>query len=353
VANDTVVAIPVRDEAERIGACLTALNEQTRRPETVVLLLNNCSDETAAIARAMAPRLRFRLDVSIRHLPTEQANAGHARRLAMQRAAEHTDAHGVLLTTDADSLVPHDWIARNLAALRHGADIVCGRAVIDPADAALIPAHLHADDDLECRLIGLLDDLAWILDPEPHDPPPRHAEASGASLAVRAEAYHQVGGIPDIPAGEDRALVRALWLRDARVRHDPTIQVTVSGRVFGRAQGGMADAIRRRMLRQDEYTDEQVEPAADAFRRYSLRHRARCAWRGSTDAALARDTELPSGMVTKTVARPHFGTVWAALEASSATLQRRRVRFVDLPAEIAAAEALVHLLTMPELLAAD
>jgi hypothetical protein len=351
VANNTVVAIPARDEAERIGPCLIALNEQTRHPGAVVLMLNNCSDRTETIARAMAPGLHFRLDVISRDLPPALANAGHARRLAMDVAAAQAGDDGVLLTTDADATVPPDWIARNLAALRPGnglgADIVCGRAMIDPVEAAMIPAHLHADDARECRLIALLDQLAWALDPEPHDPPPRHTEASGASLAVHAGAFRRVGGIPAIEAGEDRAFVRASWMIDARVRHDPAIRVMVSGRVFGRAEGGMADAIRRRMVQQDEFTDDQAEPARDAFRRFRLRHRVRRAWNGLPDTTLAADLAIAPGQLAHAVVHRCFGGAWAELEAASPVLQRRRVRFTDLPAHIAAAEALLHRLAPP------
>ena len=318
-----------------------------------MLLLNNCSDGTESVVRSMAPNLRFELDVACRELPAEQANAGHARRLAMATAAERGGPTGVLLTTDADALVPADWVARNLWALRHGADVVCGRAVIDPVEAAMIPAHLHADDALECRLIALLDELAWSLDPEPNDPPRRHTEASGASLAVRCEAFRRVGGIPAIAAGEDRAFVRALWMIDARVRHDPAIQVVVSGRIAGRAQGGMADTIRRRMIRQDEFSDDLAEPAADAFSRYALRNRVRRTWAGRSDSALATDLALSRDSVAAALAQRFFGSVWAELEALSPVLQRRRVRFVDLPHEIAAAEALLVQMAEPEILAAD
>ena len=353
MAKTTIVAIPARDEADRIAPCLIALSDQFQPPDVVVLLLNNCSDQTEAIARSLAPRLPFRLQVSCHDLPPPQANAGYARRLAMRMAAAHAGTDGVLLTTDADAVVPPDWISANVRALNQGADIVCGRAVIDPEEAALIPAHLHADDALECRLIGLLDRLAWTLDPEPHDPPPRHTEASGASLGVRADAFHRVGGIPEISAGEDRAFVRALWMMDAKVRHDPDIQVVVSGRIVGRAEGGMADAIRRRMIRQDEFVDEQVEPALDAFRRYNLRYRTRRAWTGTLDARLAHDLALPRERLNDRLNHRYFGAAWAALEASSLILQRRRVRFVDLPEQIATAEALLHQMAIPETLAAD
>jgi GT2 family glycosyltransferase len=353
VASHTIVAIPARDEADRIGPCLIALNQQTRPLDAVVLLLNNCTDATETTARTIAPTLHYRLDIVSANLPPSQANAGHARRQAMQLAADRAGPNSVLLTTDADSVVPPDWIFRNLTALRQGADIVCGRAIIDPVEAAMIPPTLHADDALECRLIGLLDDLAWTLDPEPHDPPARHTEASGASLAVRTEAFHRVGGIPAIPAGEDRAFVRALWLMDARVRHDPAIRVTVSGRIVGRAPGGMADAIRRRMVQQDEFADDQAEPASDAYRRYGLRHRVRQAWSGSVDNALARDLVISPATLTLALAHRFFGAAWAAVESTSPVLQRRRVRFVDLPQEIADAEALLHQLALPEILAAE
>lgn len=353
MASAAVVAIPARDEADRIEACLTAINQQTQCPDAVVLLLNNCTDSSAQIASGMTSRLNYHLHVISRDLPAPQANAGYARRLAMQVAATLAGPDGILMTTDADGIVSPDWVSRNLRALRSGADVVCGRAIIDPEEAAAIPAHLHADDALECRLIALIDGLAAMLDPEPHDPPPRHTEASGASLAVSAWAFRRIGGIPAVSSGEDRAFVRALWMMDARVRHDPAIQVSVSGRVVGRAQGGMADAIRRRIVRQDEFTDDQVEPAINAFHRYSLRQRVRRAWRGQPDTALARDLLLPPAAISNALSHRFFGAAWADLESTSPALYRERVRFVDLPREIEQAETLLGQFAEPEILAAD
>lgn len=349
-----VVAVPARDEAERIEPCLRAISGQHDRPDAVVLLLNNCADDTEAVARALAPRLRYRLDIVSRDLPPPLANAGNARRLAMDLAAGIAGPSGVLLTTDADTIVPPDWIRRNLAAIGRGADVVCGRIVVDPKEAALIPPHLHADDALECQLIGLLDTIAWMVDPEPHDPPPRHTEASGASLAVTTAAYHRVGGIPAIPSGEDRLFVASLWRMDARVRHDPDIKVMVSGRIVGRAEGGMADAIRRRIVRQDEFTDDQVEPVASAVRRYSLRARVRHAWSaGRPRAPLADDLAVTDAALADALASPFFGAAWARLEAASPRLKRHRVRFSDLPAEIARARDALRRLVPAEILAAD
>ena len=329
-----VVGIPVRNEAERVGSCLLALAAQTRLPYAVVLLLNNCTDQTEAVARSLAPQLPYLLEIRCRHLPLATAHAGEARRLAMQYAADRGGPHSVLMTTDGDGVVAHHWVERNLSAIAAGADLVCGKAAIDPVEAAVIPANLHADDALECELVELLDRIVERLDPDPADPWPRHTEASGASLAVRAAAFGRVGGIPAVAVGEDRAFVAALRRMDARIRHDPTILVTVSGRIEGRAKGGMADTIRRRIRQQDEFTDASIEPAIDAYRRVDFRKRLRHAWQRMPDETLSADLGIPFLTLERMLEEQFFGSAWAIVEAQSPFLIRRRVRFSELRRQI-------------------
>ena len=59
-----VVAIPVKDEVERIGSCLRALSKQVGIDAckvTIVLLLNNCSDGTAKLVNRLTPDLPMRV----------------------------------------------------------------------------------------------------------------------------------------------------------------------------------------------------------------------------------------------------------------------------------------------------
>ena len=331
----TVVALPAKDESERIAACLLGLARQTCRPHAVVVLANNCSDGTPAIVSGMAPELPYRVDMECHDFPMQHANAGQARRLAMALSEQRVRPDGVLLTTDADAVAAPTWIERNCKAIASGADVVCGQVVLHPSEAALIPAHLQADDALECRLIELLDRIADRLDPDPADPLPRHTEAAGASLAVTPGAFRRGGGIPALASGEDRAFVRALARIDARIRHDPSVVVSVSARMIGRAPGGMADTIRRRMQRQDEFTDEQVEPAEDAYRRYDFRSRVRRAWRRqSLPPELAIDLGISLDLLDRMLAERLFGSAWACIEAASPFLKRRRVRFSELQRQI-------------------
>ena len=324
-----VVAIPVRDEAERVSDCLTALAWQRNvRGQEVLLLLNNCRDDTEGVVRRLAPTLPLRVHVVCRAFPPDQATAGHARREAMQCAERIAGPDGILLTTDADSRVAPDWIANNLAALRGGADLVAGRAIIDPVEALAIPAHLHEDDAQECTYADLLDEIAALLEPDPADPWPRHSEHSGASLAVTVGAYLRAGGIPAVPLGEDRAFVEALRRIDARIRHAPDVTVTVSGRLEGRAVGGMADTMRRRTMAQDATIDDRLEPVRDHARRCRLHRRFRTAWAAAQPGAieafgLARALGVGRAELACMLAQPFAGAGWAMAEVESALLRRR------------------------------
>jgi glycosyltransferase involved in cell wall biosynthesis len=330
-----VVAIPLRDEAQRIGRCLQALSRQSVPADHVVLLLNNCTDGTAEVVKA-SPKAPHRLHVVECDLDGPSASAGVARALAMNHAASLI-GDGVILTTDADAEVPENWIEANLKAIEDGADAVCGMAVIDPLEALLIPLHLHEDDAREMEYGRLLDEIESIVLPSPGDPWPRHSEDSGASIAIRASMFRRVGGLPSIPSGEDRALIRTLRSIDARVRHDPNISVIVSGRTEGRAKGGMADTIRRRMVKQDEFVDNRIEPAWDAFRRVRMKRHFSLLWHDPTDSKLnkfAKVLAISSNVLTDAVAAPYVGLGWSQVEQGSPLLKRRRVRFVDLAREM-------------------
>ena len=339
-----VVAIPARDEADRIGPCLEALDAQTgRRVDHIVLLLNNCTDDTAAIARSIPLHTGTRLHLLQRDLPPYQANAGHARRLAMQAAASLAGPDGVLLTTDADGLVDTDWIAANLHCIEHGADVVAGWVELHPIEWGQIPAKLHEDDARECAYDAVCDAIHARLDPDPADPLPRHTQHSGASIAVTAAAYASSGGVPDIPSGEDRAFIAALRRADAKLRHAPEVHVTVSGRIIGRSTGGMADTIRRRLSAADAFLDDRLEPAADCARRACCRAALRMAYRdpGIDLTLLAAQLGLEPAALAPMLRTASFGAAWEAVETAAPALRRRLVPVAELAQHMAAANAIL------------
>jgi hypothetical protein len=344
IRRKIVVAIPVRNEADRIVPCLQAIEaQQATRADKVILLLNNCTDDTADRIRAIAPLLTTPCATIQRSLYGAEATAGFARSVALRHAAAGLSDEDILITTDADGTVDPMWMSENLHAINHGAEAVCGQADIDPAEAHLIPAHLHQDDVRECRLNAMLDEISSLLDPDPHDPLPRHTQEAGASIAVTVGAWRRAGGMPPVPTGEDRAFIENLRRVDARIRHARAVRVTVSARAIGRAAGGMADTIRRRMIEQDEFTDAAIEPAMDRYRRMTFRARARAAWSApqADHTALAQALGVSRHVVIDALTHPYFGQAWVALQEDCPTLLQRRVRFLDLPREIEAARILL------------
>ncbi|MBP0495842.1 glycosyltransferase [Pararoseomonas indoligenes] len=244
-----VVCIPARNEAERLPRLLRALAAQEGpAPLRVLVLANNCTDGTAEAARReAAPSLELRVEEAV--LPPDRSHAGGARGLAMGRGAawlrEAGATDGVLLSTDADSEPPPHWVAANLAAIAAGAEAVGGAIRIAPEPGAAVPDWLQAAQARVARYWEAVRALAHAIDPLPYDPPPRHGDHTGASLAVTLAAFEAAGGVPAIPTGEDNALVTAIERNGGRLRHPPDVWIAVSAREDGRATGGMAGEVRR------------------------------------------------------------------------------------------------------------
>jgi Glycosyltransferase like family 2 len=353
-----VVAIPVRDEEERLPACLRALAHQRDRlgrsipPRLVrvVVFANNCTDQSASVARVLAECWSLHIRVVEARLPPEAAHAGAARRAAMDLAeawlVEGGDKDGVILTTDADSQVAPNWIAANLAAFDAGAEAVLGRIALD-SDGKLLPDALHRRGALEDAYESLLTELSSRLDPLEHNPWPHHATISGATLGITRSAYCRVGRLPRVPLGEDKALIALLSRQDARIRYCPAVHAVTSGRTNGRAPGGVADTLAIRSREPEAFCDDALEPFRTAFARAAWRGRLRRlhrAGRLALDQDWAAKLEIPARDVNDIIQESTFGAAWALIEDRSPLFARRLLRPAELPGQIVIARRwLAHL----------
>jgi hypothetical protein len=206
---------------------------------------------------------------------------------------------------------------------------------------------LREDDARECEYDELLDEIRATLDPDPADPWPRHTEDSGASIAVTLDAYFKVGGFPNVPMGEDRAFIAALRRIDARIRHSRDVRVMVSGRIDGRAVGGMADTIRRRLAKSDEVMDERFEAARIATKRAWIRGFFRRIWgagRATPNAValLSRLSKVMGSEIEALLESSYFGEAWVQLETRSPALRKFQLRVSDLPNEMQIARTVLE-----------
>jgi len=250
------VVVPARDEECGVTRALDALAHSCdhlgRRldPHTweVLLLCNNCRDDTARVARQWSAR---RPDVALHVVEgwfdKGEANIGTVRRALMDAACARLESLAgaalprLIASTDADTRVARDWLWENARAIEAGAEAVGGRILVEPdGDRQTRRTYLF---DTAYRLFAAR--LESALDPQHFDPWPRHFQFFGASLSLTPRAYRKVGGIPSVPCLEDMALERELVRADVPIRHSPRVRAFTSARHNGRVACGLSSQLRQ------------------------------------------------------------------------------------------------------------
>lgn len=227
VITHVAVVVPARNEEALIERCLASVDHAARHVEqhvSVIVAADSCHDTTAARA-GLAPR-----SAPMRVIEGTWRSAGAARHAAVTTAlqrlsAEPSDAVW-LAHTDADCVVPTDWLERQLHHASLGHDAVAGVVTLDPDSTApgVFAAFGHA----------------YAVDGAAH----RHVH--GANLGVRADAYLAAGGWSRRTViGEDHRLWRRLGLVGAPRTQPTDVAVTTSSRSHGRVRGGFSANLRR------------------------------------------------------------------------------------------------------------
>ncbi len=207
------VVIPVHNEAMLLGECLEAVARAARdarlehEPVDVVVVLDACTDRSAAVAvrhGAQIVSLNARCVGAARALGASFVLDSGARWIAF---------------TDADSLVPPDWLAAQLAA---GADAVCGPVWIEDWSA-----HPYGVRE------RFLERYARAGDFHVH----------GANLGLSAAAYRRAGGFQPLRQGDDAALVASLVTLGECVALNAAPRVFTSARWETTIEGGFASML--------------------------------------------------------------------------------------------------------------
>lgn len=227
------VCVPAHDEQERLGPCLAALARAavrlsgpagpgrrpggvTRSRVEVVVVLDDCSDGTAAVAAA----------AGVRTVVTAGRNVGAARAAGMRALLAGRPAPDWLVTTDADSEVPADWLLAHEAAAAAGHEVFVGTVTV--ADWSGWPVATALTHRSRYAAGG---------DPHPH--------VHGTNLGISAAAYRRIGGFAPLAVGEDRRLVEDAERAGMSVLRTRTGPVLTSARPDGRAPAGFsADLVR-------------------------------------------------------------------------------------------------------------
>ena len=224
------VIIPARNEGSSIACCIESIiSSAAYRPLVgfwIVVVADSCNDNTVKQARNA-------LGCCGEVVTCTVGSPGTARRVGAAAALSHfsdVDPNQLwLANTDADTCVPREWLANHLSFADQGIAAVAGIVKIDA-----VPGH---SDDL-ARAIMI--DYAIANDGS-------HNHVHGANLGVRADAYLDAGGWSHLTVSEDHCLWRRLGLRGWAIAASAHSIVVTSGRLQGRAQGGFADLLRRKL----------------------------------------------------------------------------------------------------------
>ncbi|MDE1182529.1 glycosyltransferase [Paraburkholderia sp.] len=209
------VIIPAHNEAGSIARCVSSALAAARHQDLageavkVIVVLDSCSDDTGAIATALGADV-----IEITHRNVGFARAEGAR-CALDAGARW------LAFTDADTVVPADWLVCQLAC---DAEAVCGVISVDDWTG-------HSERVRE-------DFLQTYRDADGH----RHIH--GANLGVSAAAYLRVNGFRALDSNEDVALVEALIADGATIAWTASTRVVTSARLDSRAPRGFGATLR-------------------------------------------------------------------------------------------------------------
>lgn len=218
------VIIPARDERDLMGRCLASVVDSAAQAGTRVMIIvvaDSCSDGTARVARETGRKATERGICEVVVIEIDAGNVGIARSIGCQRAIDAGCSW--LALTDADSVVPSNWVAEQLQLAQAGFDVVIGTVRPDFND--LSAAHVRQ----------------WH---ETHEPGKPNGHVHGANLGVRASAYVTAGGFAPLAEHEDNELVGRLIASGATFIATDRAEVMTSGRTQGRTAGGYAGHLR-------------------------------------------------------------------------------------------------------------
>jgi hypothetical protein len=212
-----------RPRAQRAGiaCCLAGLASAAAATPVaveVLVVLDSCTDASTIVAG------------SVPTLTVNERNVGAARRSGCRRLLRSRppgvlDSQTWLATTDADTVVPPNWLTGMLKHAALGWDAVVGTVRVGDWDG-----H-SAQRRAACRA--------------GYDSRDGHRHVHGANLGFRGDAYRIAGGVPPIALSEDEQLIAALEGAGRRVLRTGELPVVTSGRRRGKVHGGFASFLLR------------------------------------------------------------------------------------------------------------
>lgn len=210
------VVIPARNEAAVIRNCILSVLNGSYHPDLIELVVVDdfSTDETVTVVSDLYASMHENMSVKrlislAGYLPPERSGFPNKKK-ALELAVAAVSAD-IIVTTDADCVVPHNWLNIIVAQFVSNSDLqILGSPVLCSSGDSLIQRYQALD------FIGLMGitaagyELGW------------HQMGNGANLAYRKSAFQAVNGYEGnehIPSGDDMFLLGKIsgkWPGSAR-----------------------------------------------------------------------------------------------------------------------------------------
>jgi cellulose synthase/poly-beta-1,6-N-acetylglucosamine synthase-like glycosyltransferase len=175
------IVIPCYDEESIIKECLDSIEGQTLTPEEVIIVDNNCHDNTVQIAE----RYPF-----VRVIREARQGISYARTKGLDAAKSD-----IIARIDADTVLPRDWVQKTVAAFdSSGAAALTGSVYIRNKPLQKITSFFFT---LVYYRLSYLVSRTYIL--------------NGCNMAIRRDAWQHVHN--------------AHWLRDDEYHEDADLSL--------------------------------------------------------------------------------------------------------------------------------
>lgn len=199
------VIIPARNEAETIGAVVSAVRSQARSPRAVEVIVvdDGSSDGTAEAARRAGARV----------IESPPGRDGGNPAAARNRGAAAAGGDP-LVFLDADCMPGNGWLDALLAAHEHGAVVVGGSLDLPPG----LPPSARLDYYCGWYLIHSRRPAGWV----PHHPPPNLSVRAGPFRSTRGFMEEQPFSYTNEERGwqaELRAAGHGIWFEPRAVAY--------------------------------------------------------------------------------------------------------------------------------------